>query len=251
MKLDCVLTAVNENPLYLEFVPIFIKSWNKLYPDVDVKIILIANNIPENLLLYKKNIILFKPIENVSTCFTAQFIRLLYPCILNYKNGVLITDMDNLPMNRTFFTKNIENIPNDKWINLRDWRTRDQICMCWQVATPDTWKQVFHIDNLQDIKETLINVNNNIDYKDGSTDRFWFTDQLYLYEKVMAWNKTTNNYLFLKDKETGVNRLCRSSFNISNVTKTNITAGNYSDYHMLRPMSKYSDINWKIYNLLP
>ena len=67
----------------------------------------------------------------------------------------------------------------------------------------------------------------------------------------MAWNKTTNNYLFLKDKETGVNRLCRSSFNISNVTKTNITAGNYSDYHMLRPMSKYSDINWKIYNLLP
>ena len=42
MKLDCVLTAVNENPLYLELVPIFIKSWNKLYPDVDVKIILIA-----------------------------------------------------------------------------------------------------------------------------------------------------------------------------------------------------------------
>tara|TARA_B110001450_G_C17622695_1_gene481865 strand:- start:1021 stop:1500 length:480 start_codon:yes stop_codon:yes gene_type:complete len=159
--------------------------------------------------------------------------------------------MDNLPMNRTFFTKNIENIPHDKWINLRDWRTRDQICMMWQVATPDTWKQVFHIDNLQDIKETLINVNNNIDYKDGSTDRYWFTDQLFLYEKVMAWNKTTNNYLFLKDNETGFNRLCRSRFNISDVTRTNIAAGDYSDYHMLRPMSKYSDINWKIYNLLP
>ena len=33
MKLDCVLTAVNENELYLDFIPIFIKTWNKLYPD--------------------------------------------------------------------------------------------------------------------------------------------------------------------------------------------------------------------------
>ena len=46
MKLDCVLTSVNENALYLGFVPIFIKTWNKLYPNVDVKIILIAKQIP-------------------------------------------------------------------------------------------------------------------------------------------------------------------------------------------------------------
>ena len=39
MKLDCILTAVNENPLYIEFIPIFVKTWNKLYPDIDVKII--------------------------------------------------------------------------------------------------------------------------------------------------------------------------------------------------------------------
>ena len=55
MKLDCVLTAVNENKLYLDFVPIFIKTWNKLYPNVDIKIILIAKNIPDNLISYKKN----------------------------------------------------------------------------------------------------------------------------------------------------------------------------------------------------
>ena len=79
MILDCLLTAVNEKPLYLDFVPIFIKTWNKLYPNVDVKIILIANKIPDKLLLYKNNLILFKPIKNVLTSFTAQFIRLLYP----------------------------------------------------------------------------------------------------------------------------------------------------------------------------
>ena len=47
MKLDCIVTAVNENPLYLEFIPIFVKTWKKLYPDVDVKIILIAHAIPK------------------------------------------------------------------------------------------------------------------------------------------------------------------------------------------------------------
>ena len=44
MILDCILTSLNENKLYLDFVSIFIKKWNKLYPYplVDVKIILIS-----------------------------------------------------------------------------------------------------------------------------------------------------------------------------------------------------------------
>ena len=42
MKLDCILTATNDNPLYLDFVPLFIKTWKKLYPTVDVIIILIS-----------------------------------------------------------------------------------------------------------------------------------------------------------------------------------------------------------------
>ena len=41
-----------------------------------------------------------KPIENISTSFISQYIRILYPAILNYKSGILITDIDMLPMNR-------------------------------------------------------------------------------------------------------------------------------------------------------
>lgn len=248
MILDCVLTAVNENKTYLDLCTIFIKTWNKLYPDVDVKIILIAKSIPTNLLLYKDNIILFEPIQNVPTCFTSQFIRLLYPCILNYKNGVMITDVDDLPMSTTFYTKNIEDIQNDKWVNLRDWRTpphseTPQIAMCWQVATPNTWKDVFHIENLQDIKRTITS------YKRIS----WFSDQLFLYKNVMEWNKKTNRYVFLKDKETGFERLDRSHrWDVDDIhVKKNISEGKYSDYHCYRPMSQYYDKNWKVYELLP
>ena len=50
---------------------------------------------------------------------------------------------------------------------------------------------------------------------------------------------------------TGFNRLNRTKFNISDKNiRDNITKGNYSDYHCYRPMSKYSDVNWEIYNLL-
>ena len=61
MKLDCILTAVNENKLYIDFIPYFIKCWSKLYPNVDVKVVLIANTIPKDLLIFKDNIILFVP----------------------------------------------------------------------------------------------------------------------------------------------------------------------------------------------
>jgi len=259
MKLDCVLTAVNEKKEYLDLAPIFIETWNKLYPNVDIKIILIAKKIPEELIQYKDKIILFEPIKNVSTCFTSQFIRNLYPCILNYDNGVMITDIDNLPMNKTFFTKNIENIPDNKWINLRDYvYCNREICMMWQVATPKVWKDVFNIKNEEDIKQTLISENNSINYIDGHNKSGWNTDQLFLYKKVMQWNKKTNDYVFLKDKETGYNRLCsfgtlNSQYKISKLIKINIKKGKYSDYHCLKPMSynKCKKINWIIYNLLP
>lgn len=254
MKLDCVLTAVNENKLYLDFIPIFIKTWNKLYPNVDVKIVLIAKDIPEDLILYKNNIILFNPIENVLTSFTSQFIRLLYPCILDYKNGVLITDMDMLPMNSTYYTKNIVEFDNNKFIYYRDNVCFEykQIAMCYNVATPKIWKDIFKVNSINDIvnviKETFIK--NTI--KEGHGNTGWCTDQLTLYNKIMEWNKKTNNFVRLKEKQTLFKRLDRNTFDISNVNiRENITSGKYTDYHCYRPMSKYSKINWEIFDLLP
>ena len=104
---------------YIWILCLFIKTWAKLYPEVDVKIILISNNIPLNLIQYKNNIILFKPIHNISTNFMSQYIRLLYPSILNYTNGVMITDIDMIPMNRTYYSINIESIADNKFIYLR------------------------------------------------------------------------------------------------------------------------------------
>ena len=237
LKLGCVLTAVNTNPEYLDFIPLFIKSWTKFYPDVEIKIILIGEKIPLEYKKYEKYIILYKPPSSkISTAFISQFIRLLYPSLLKYNNGIMITDIDSIPLNNKYFTHNLKGVSNNTWLNYRNWKDRNQIAMCWQIATPKIWKEVFNINNILDIDSTLIEVYSKINYQDGSTDKNWFTDQLFLYEKVMLWNKKTNNYRFLHDKNTGYNRLDRINFkNIDKKIELNLKKGLYSDYHMLRP----------------
>ncbi len=250
MKLDCVLTAVNEVKLYIDLIPIFIRTWNKLYPAVDIKIVLVADKIPERFSDYSSNIILFKPLPKISTVFTSQYIRLLYPALLNYEHGIMITDIDNFPMNRTFFTENIKDIADNKWVNLRNWKTHNQISMCWQIANKNNWKAVFQISTIQDIKTRLTNRFHN-------TKRHkWFIDQLDLYKHVFAWNNKTHRYQNLVDNKTGFKRLDRRLFLKDNIhtlpenIANNIKNGKYSDYHSLRPYEKYKDINEKIYTLL-
>ena len=253
MKIDCVLTAVNENELYIDFIPIFVETWNKLYPDIDVKIILIATNIPNKFNKYAKNIILFKPIKNILTSFISQVIRILYPCILNYENGIMITDIDILPMNRTYYTDNIKSYDNTKFIYFREnvCFEHQQIAMCYNVACPNIWKDIFKINTEDDIINMLIDINNNHIILPGHGNEGWCIDQIKLYENVFNWNKMTNNFICLNEKKTKFNRLDRNTFSL-NDTKiiNNIKNGVYCDYHCYRPMSKYSDVNYKIMNLL-
>lgn len=255
MKLDCVLTAVNENPLYIDFIPFFIKSWNKLYPSVDVKIVLIANDIPQHLLSFKNNIILFKPIQNMSTAFISQYIRLLYPCIMNeYNNGIMITDIDIIPMNKYYYIDNIKNIDDNKFVYFRENICFEytEIAMCYNIGLSSTWSDIFKINSIDDIQKRLISVCNNINYIEGHGKSGWSTDQRDLYKYIMQWNNITNNFICLKENETKFKRLDRFTFQINdNIIKNNISNGIYTDYHCLRPMSKYNDINNQIYELLP
>ena len=253
MKLDCVITACNMNQLYYDFIPFFIESWNKLYPNIDVKIVLINDTLPEDLKIYENNIILFKPIHNVSTAFISQYIRLLYPCILNYKNGILITDMDMIPMNSTYYTKNIENIDDNKFIYYRDVLVNDckEIAMCYNVALNTTWSSIFNINSVEDINKRLLEVYNKINYVDGHGHSGWSTDQIDFYKYVMAWNKSTNNFIYLNDNTTSFNRLDRSNnLTLNNDIIENIKTGKYTDYHAMRPYSKFKEINDRIIDLL-
>ena len=114
-------------------------------PTVHIKIILIADSIPDDLLEYQKYFILFQPIENVSTSFTSQYIRLLYPSLLTgYQNGIMITDIDIVPLNKKYYIQNIVDIPDNKFVSYRGNKGNkyNQIIMCYNIAKNNTWSAI-------------------------------------------------------------------------------------------------------------
>jgi hypothetical protein len=251
MILDCVLTACNEKSLYIDFIPYFIKSWNKLYPNVDIKIILILKKIPENLIQYKNNIILFEPLKNISTVFISQYIRLLYPAILNYDNGIMITDIDMIPMNTFYFTQNIEKYDNNKFISFRDnLLNREEISICYNTAIPKIWSDIFKIKSIQDIKNKLINKFNTIKYDENNKKFGWIIDQKDFYKYIMQWENKETDLIILNDKNTGYNRLSRRLFKLTDKVIENIKNEKYTDYHCYRPFNNYKYLNNKIYDSL-
>ena len=55
MILTDVLTATDMNPMYYKFIPIFIRAWKRLFPEVNIHIILIADELIDELVPYSEN----------------------------------------------------------------------------------------------------------------------------------------------------------------------------------------------------
>ena len=231
MKLDCVLACVDDNSLHLDFVPIFIKTWQKLYPSVHIKIIMVSNSIPMDFIEYKKYITLFEPIHNVSSNIILGLLKYLYPCVLHYTNGgVLVTDIDVIPLNKSFFSDSIRTVKNDRFISLGD--------SCYHIATSTTWKYVFGIQSVQDIRHRIIQLVHGNGHE-------------YIQHKIMVWDNHARKLVHLHDKETKFKRLSRNTFSMNNIKmKTDIQDGIYCDYQCYRPMNLYSLVNYKLFNLL-
>ncbi len=252
MKINCVLTSCNLNKKYTDFIPLFIKAWNYLYPNVDIKIVLICNKIPNDLLKFNKNLIQFNEISGMYSSFISQYIRILYPSILNYENGIIISDIDMIPMNNIYYTENIKNISNDKFITFRNRRLdKKNLVICYNCATNKVWSSIFNIKNINDIILNLKNIYKDIKYEDGRLKKGWYTDQLQLYKYVFEWNKKTNKHIILKDDDTKFNRLCRkTNFSLEKNIVDNIKNGRYTEYHAYSPYEEYKEINDNIIKLL-
>ncbi len=238
-KFDCVLTAVNDNPLYLQYIPNFIKSWSILFPEIEIKIILIGSEIPKDYEIYSKYITLFEPIEGLDTAYIAQNIRIYYPSIIN-KTGVLITDIDIYPLNRKYFTNNINhNTLESSFISFRPLGCvgNNQIAICYNMASSSMWGKVNGCKNIDDIKKKLI-VNYPTNYGQYMPDPLgwlkygWFKDQELLYEMVI---KSNVRIRFIGDDN--FNRIDKLNQSIEKIAilQPNIKKGIYGDFIPLRP----------------
>lgn len=256
MKLECVLTACNNNPLYMNFIPYFIKAWRKLYPKVDIKIILISESIPSKYEKYSDNIILFTPLDDVCDVLTSQAIRMLYPALLDYQDAVLITDIDMIPMHSSYYSDCIKPFNSNQFVIYKDiCRKYKQIMICYNAASPKVWSSIFLIKSLDDIKTFLIELNKVriklIENKNNKRYE-WIIDQRLLFNRVKVWQESGGIVIGLNDKITNFKRMCRSKFKyLTDQIKGKIIKEEYMDYHCKRPFDKYEELNNEILKLLP
>lgn len=320
IKPSFVIVSSNLNELYLDFWEIVYKSWKHI--GIEPILILILEpdqDFPEGL-KYQENIIEFyiQPKYNavgrwINSAFVAQCIRLLYPAILfdhpkvqkiidNYNENellnkitnpketcfVLISDMDIIPMNKTYFEFSECKLIFEKNDNLVNYfieyranilHENKEVAMCYNAAVPQTWNHIFHIDCLSDIYKTLEKWYLSIEYDGIHGGKGWSFDQKILYHELYEnyKNHKKSNYslstvliIQLYDENQEFNRLDREFLmqllyhlqNCNNLKgvlevqnqfkniETNIVNGVYSDYHMLRPYKKFKHLNDKYLNLL-
>lgn len=243
MKIDCILTSTNTKKEYIEFIPLFIRSWQKLLPFVDVKIILISDSIPEEYKNYKDNIILYQKEKNISYKFISQYIRILYPSILNYKNGILISDIDMIPINEKYFTNKILEYNDNNLIVYRNILTSiEQVPICYNVATSKIWSKIMNIKNIDDINNNIKKIFNRIEYEEKKAGKGWGVDQMELYTKL----KMSENVIYLV--ETKFKRLDRGKIPVRNKLEEIINNKKVYDYH-----AEYNNIelNNKIIDMIP
>lgn len=195
--LEHILTACNENPDYLYYIPFFIKSWKHLFPDVTIVIVMIMNEIPEDLKEYAEHMVLFDPIEGMSSIYQAQNIRIYYPALLQSK-ACLITDIDLFPMSRGYYISGYTpKMLESTFVTFRPMKPGivddNQIALCYNIASSEVWRKVNGVNNIQDVCIKLIE-NYPINYGELMPPPLdwlrvgWFKDQELLFDFVKMSN---------------------------------------------------------------
>jgi hypothetical protein len=225
MKLTTVLGSTNENPSYYRFIPKQILFWSKF--KIKFIAIFIGESIPDELLNYNENIILWNKNSNLNSAFVAQNIRMYYPSLLNLSDDeyVMITDMDMLPCNDKYFKEDLYKFNKEDFIYYRNIDNL-QIYMCYNAAHPSLWSKLFNINNETDIVNSL---NNTYDLKYNGIpgDHGWSIDQEIMYKKL-------HKYINLKVLNKPIKRLETLTY-ITHI-KNNDTDFymNYDDAHFHR-----------------
>jgi hypothetical protein len=239
MKIDICLISSDLHESYLGTYEYVRKAWNEII-GIPTLLILVADKIPDELLKFKDEIILFKPIEGIHSAFVAQCIRILYPCLLNNKN-VIISDADIIPLNKKYFIDSIKDFDEKLFISYtKRYHENKQQAICYNCANSNTWQEIFKINNLDDLNKVLISWYNN-NYNGIKNCQGWYTDQEKLYEYLKSWD--ANRHIIFNDNDLNFNRLDKKDkiFIVNNVKLIldSIKENKYSDYHFIRPYQKY------------
>jgi len=237
------ITASDSNPTYCGFIPSWISHHKKLYPESEVKVILVSDTLPNNLNKCKEDIILFKPLKEMQTSYQAQLVRMVYGALLTEKQNV-ICDMDMYILNKDLLEM-FDRIPNkeDRYINygclsMNECQREKQLPLFCSIYSNKVINNIFDVHNLQDVNDFLTT---NYEKQDNERGYNWFSDQLILYKKFIDYD-----FLYKIERQGG-DRLDRDWFDpccpsVARLVYSKVMV----DFHAPRPYNKYENFIKKV-----
>jgi hypothetical protein len=227
LELKRVILATNDDPKYIQFWPVAARIWQAM--GLRPTLALIADeDCPIDTSL--GDVIRFTPLPDVPESLQAQIIRLFLPALFP-DEGCLVSDIDMLPVRRSYFFDGAANCPEEAFLVYRGLtpNCEPRYPMCYIAGKGNLFGSIFGISNRQDIAKTI--------YEWASWGYGWNTDELLLYDFLNAWENRGGHVVRL-NHEVGP-RIDRD-FWPDSITVIDISQ--YIDCHCQRPYSAHKEL---------
>jgi len=231
MKINYSLMSTDTNPLYYDFIPVMIKTWNRLGITPVFAIVSDKNGIEiNNDCIYYY----FKVLPNIKPNFQTLFARIWLWKEL--QGNCILSDIDMLPISSDYFNGIASNYDDDYIVSYcHDAKALfDQIASCYILASSGT------MNNL--IAET--SWNEFIYNRAKEYEQAWGGDQVYLETLCDAHDKLATLERGWFRSGIAHNRLDRISWYYND---EDVITGKIYDAHLLRPYVEHKE---KIDNLV-
>jgi len=222
LKIDRVILATDNHENYIQFWPLVAKAWKEIV-GVQPTLALIAD---ESVIIDESlgDVIRFEPIPGVSTALYAQTIRLLLPALFP-EDGCILSDIDMIPLNKSYFIDSVVDVPDDQFVIYRK-LTYGTYPMCYNAAKGSTFAELFQIHSIEEIPDQV--------KKWAALNIGWSTDEKVLRKYLQNWSLKETRCTYLNHPVgRRVDRLWWG------YNKSMLTAGHYVDAHCLRPYHQY------------
>lgn len=234
MKIDLVIHSSDSNPFYLDFWPIVSKIWKEVFHLEPVLLYIDENHdIPIDDTYGK--VVKFKPVADVPLYLQCLWIRYWYPSQHPDKVS-MISDIDMLPISKTYFIDQIAEIPDDKYVHLNP---QDHFLpSCYHVARGSLFKQVLGLEEeWVDSVTNLFRRNLGHDCFHGTNlilkDKLqWGADEEYATQQIRGY-PDSSLFVMLPRRHRRIDR----SYWV--YTEEDIRNDKYADSHSLRPYTNY------------
>lgn len=228
MNIDYAILSTNEKPLYFDFWEVVKPVWIN---HIKIKPLLINICNVDRVQDYGTHIIHnIKSVEGVDTGFQSQISRMWITKF--YSNStLLISDIDMLPMNESYFKDSISGVPeNNLVIYSADAypKNKNRYPMCYNAAKGSTFTEILNLNQYESFE---VFCKKMLERKEG-----WSTDELFFGEKINNFFDQSRITKLERGWETGIanKRIDRLvwTYDIGKLDE-------YIDSHLVRPYSTY------------